>query len=368
MPGVVHAAAAAVCGPSPGRSISSAIWRPRTSPLILSNHAVQLLPEFMVPGCGCRSTRAHQRGGKTDRSALPSPDLSASVDEYVAPASDIEAVLARIFADVTGLDRFGVTTSFFDAGGNSLLAMRLASRAGTAPRCGYRVRDVFEAPTVRGLIAATAGNAPDLPPVMAVVPRPERLPLSSVQRRMWFVNQFDTASSAYNIPLPVRIKGTIDVAAVRVRCSTRSAARGAAHPLIRRTPTARTSRSPTPNRLRHRWTGRSATAGTRRLRPPAKFRRHTDLPLRVRIWQDTAAGITEVLIVAHHIALRRWIRACVIADLTAAYVARTAGAAPGWETAAGAVRRLQPLAATRTGDPGDPASILARNWRTGKPP
>ena len=82
----------------------------------------------------------------------------------------------------------GVTTSFFDAGGNSLLAMRLASRAGTALAVRVSVRDVFEAPTVRGLIAATAGNAPDLPPVMAVVPRPERLPLSSVQRRMWFVN------------------------------------------------------------------------------------------------------------------------------------------------------------------------------------
>ena len=369
VPGVVHAAAAVVRSESGAQHLVGYLAPADVSVDSVKSHAVQLLPEFMVPEVWLPIDEwPTNAAGKTDRSALPSPDLSASVDEYVAPASDIEAVLAGIFADVTGLDRFGVTTSFFDAGGNSLLAMRLASRAGTALAVRVSVRDVFEAPTVRGLIAATAGNAPDLPPVMAVVPRPERLPLSSVQRRMWFVNQFDTASSAYNIPLPVRIKGTIDVAAVR----------GAVLDTIGRHEVLRT-RYPSDADGPYQQIADAeqvaalldwqicdsrdealAAAGD-------GFDVTTDLPLRVRIWQDTAAGITEVLIVAHHIAFDGGSGRVFIADLTAAYVARTAGATPGWEPLPVQYADYSLWQQRALGDPGDPASILTRElayWQT----
>ena len=92
---------------------------------------------------------------------------------------------------------------------------RMVAAAGAALGVRVSVRDVFEATTVRSLIAATAGNSPQLPPLTALVPRPERVPLSHVQRRMWFVNQFDPASAAYNIPLPVRLRGRIDLDALR---------------------------------------------------------------------------------------------------------------------------------------------------------
>ena len=55
-----------------------------------------------------------------------------------------------------------------------------------------------------------SANAHSLPRVSAVDPRPPRVPLSGAQRRMWFLNQFDVGSSAYNVPLPLRLTGGPD--------------------------------------------------------------------------------------------------------------------------------------------------------------
>ncbi|WP_040527713.1 condensation domain-containing protein, partial [Gordonia paraffinivorans] len=135
--------------------------------------------------------------------------------EYVAPGSETEEVVAGVFADLLGVERVSVVESFFDLGGNSLSAARLAARASAALDVEVSVRDVFDAPSVRELVAVVSGRRPALPPVRAVSPRPERVPLSFAQQRMWFINRLDSSSGMYNIPLVLRVVGDLDVDALR---------------------------------------------------------------------------------------------------------------------------------------------------------
>ena len=92
--------------------------------------------------------------GKLDRKALPAPDFTTLLAEYVAPVGETQEQIAAVFAEVLGLDllRSAQTPRFFDLGGNSLSATRVAARVGEALAAEVSVRDVFEAPTVRELV------------------------------------------------------------------------------------------------------------------------------------------------------------------------------------------------------------------------
>ncbi|WP_160051032.1 phosphopantetheine-binding protein, partial [Raoultella sp. 18099] len=116
------------------------------------------LPEFMRPTVWMPVAGiALNSSGKIDRKALPQPEFGTG--ETVAPTNPVEETVAGVFAEVLGLDDIGVTDSFFDLGGNSLSAMRVAARAGDVLGADISVRDLFEAPSVRELIAAVSGHA-----------------------------------------------------------------------------------------------------------------------------------------------------------------------------------------------------------------
>ncbi|MFD4181841.1 amino acid adenylation domain-containing protein, partial [Rhodococcus sp. NPDC058514] len=153
--------------------------------------------------------------GKLDRAALPAPEF-VSAAEFRAPTTTLERTIADIFATVIGIDRIGLDDSFFDLGGNSLSATRVMARLSAALETDLSVRALFEAPTIGTLaqrIALSDGEHRRAP--LEPADRPERLPLSLAQQRMWFLNQFDTDSAVYNIPLAVRLTGHLDVAALR---------------------------------------------------------------------------------------------------------------------------------------------------------
>ena len=105
---------------------------------------VQSVPGYMVPD---QIVVVEQlpltANGKLDRSALPVPDTLDDALDYVAPTSPVEQVLAEVIADVLGIERVSAIDSFFDIGGNSLSATRVAARASDALRADISVRDVF---------------------------------------------------------------------------------------------------------------------------------------------------------------------------------------------------------------------------------
>ncbi|HEY6349975.1 MAG TPA: amino acid adenylation domain-containing protein [Candidatus Angelobacter sp.] len=90
--------------------------------------------------------------GKIDRLALPAPGKEAESSEgFVAPRTDLEEVLAGIFAEVLQVERVGILDDFFILGGHSLLATQISSRVREALHTELSVRKIFEEPTVSGL-------------------------------------------------------------------------------------------------------------------------------------------------------------------------------------------------------------------------
>jgi thioesterase domain-containing protein len=113
----------------------------------------QLLPEYMVPGMLVQmETLPLTINGKLDKKALIDPDLNFSLGEYVAPTSEIETVICKIWQEVLGISRVGITDNFFRIGGNSLLAIRVAHRMNKSLKCDVKVADVFRLKTIQQLL------------------------------------------------------------------------------------------------------------------------------------------------------------------------------------------------------------------------
>ncbi|MEU4746970.1 AMP-binding protein, partial [Actinosynnema sp. NPDC023658] len=115
------------------------------------------LPDYMVPSSlVVLDAFPLTPAGKLDRTALPAPDATAQ-EVYVAPRTHAEEVVAGVWADALGVDRVGVRDDFFDRGGHSLLANRIAMRLRSALGVAVPVRALFDHPTVEALSAAMAG-------------------------------------------------------------------------------------------------------------------------------------------------------------------------------------------------------------------
>ncbi|MBF6209344.1 amino acid adenylation domain-containing protein, partial [Streptomyces gardneri] len=174
------------------------------------------LPAYMVPSVLIALERIPLTvHGKLDRKALPAPVFE--VREFRAPTTPIEEIVAQIFGEVLSISRVGVDDDFFDLGGNSLIATQVASRLGIALDTRVPVRMLFEASTVAALAARVESHVGDgARKALIARQRPEQVPLSLAQQRMWFLNRFDTSSAVNNIPIAIRLSGDLDIAALQV--------------------------------------------------------------------------------------------------------------------------------------------------------
>ncbi len=147
------------------------------------------LPEYMVPSAFVAIDQLPlTANGKLDRKALPTPQPTTAT--YSAPRTPEEEVLRAVFADVLGADRVGIHDNFFDLGGHSLLAAKLVSRVRATLGKEVSIRMLFESPTVAELVDRLS-KAQTVRPALIAKARPERMPLSYAQQRLWFLYQME---------------------------------------------------------------------------------------------------------------------------------------------------------------------------------
>src|SRR5258706_2801688 len=149
--------------------------------------------------------------GKVDRSSLLGPNVGAGFGRVARTAQ--EELLCGLFAEVLGVERVGIDDDFFALGGHSLLATRLISRIRSSLDVEVSIRSLFEARTVCALVEclrdAAVGRAG-----LRAVERPAEVPLSFAQRRLWVLDRLAGGAANYTMPLAVRLRGALDVAAL----------------------------------------------------------------------------------------------------------------------------------------------------------
>ncbi|MEU8231341.1 amino acid adenylation domain-containing protein [Actinoplanes sp. NPDC048967] len=273
------------------------------------------LPSYMVPSLyAVVEVLPLTVNGKLDAAALPAP--APVTTESRPPADDRERRLCELFAEVLDLPSFGVEEDFFDAGGHSLTALRLLGRIRAELGGDLSLRVLFDARTPERLARATAGPARA---ALAARTRPDVLPLSPAQQRLWLLDQIDPGSSAYNYPLVLRLAGRIDMEALSLALAD----------VVARHEVLRTLISGSAQHITEPPASLPVLTGVPVAELVARpFDLAADLPIRAAVVDE---GDSSVLaLVLHHIAMDEWSDGPLLGDLSTAYLARLAGRAPAF--------------------------------------
>ncbi|MEU1957423.1 condensation domain-containing protein, partial [Nocardia rhamnosiphila] len=347
--------------PAPGEQVVSTV---------LLESLRDVLPIYMIPAVVMElDAFPLNTSGKLDRKALPAPVFETK--QFRAPSTPIEEIVAGVFAEVLGVQRVGADDDFFALGGNSLIATQVAARLGAALDTQVPVRLLFEASTVTALAAAaeTAAGRGNLP-VLAPRERPERVPLSLAQQRMWFLNRFDRDSAAYNIPMAIRLSGDLDVDALRA-----AVADVVGRHEVLRTIYPETDSGPVQlvlpagdaaPRLQVRAVAADDVVAAVSELVSTGFDVTAEVPLRVALFEvsdaagEGATGEFVLAMVVHHISGDGLSVAPLTRDLITAYAARVVDEAPGWAPLPVQYADYSIWQRELLGDETDPESLAAR--------
>ncbi|MGA4851319.1 amino acid adenylation domain-containing protein [Streptomyces sp. G5(2025)] len=353
---------------------------PPLSAADLRAHAQRELADFLVPAAFVLlDALPLTAGGKLDRAALPAPvpvPRGAVGSRGAADASRGETVraLCGLFADVLGVSSVGADDDFFALGGHSLLASRLLGRVRAGLGAELDLRTLFAAATPARLAphvdeAAKTLLPPEPSPYAGTCP----LPVPHAQHRLWFLDRLG-AGVAYNLPMLVRLRGTVDADALADALGDVVTRHEVLRTVfdevdgcpVRRVLDGAAARPP----FRHTAVAEGVLADAVEAAARHRFELSRELPVRGTLFSVRERPDEHALLVlVHHIAGDGWSLAPLFRDLSRAYAAR-AGAADRREAA------LPPLPVTyaehagrhaaRLGSPADPASLAARQlayWR-----
>ncbi|MGK8557862.1 non-ribosomal peptide synthase/polyketide synthase [Nocardia gipuzkoensis] len=326
------------------------------------------LPPYLVPdGVHVLDAMPLNANGKLDRAALPQPVFDGG-EEFVSSRTEQEAVLARLVAELTGADRVSVTANVFTIGINSLSAAQLAARAQAALGVSVGIRDIFDAPTIAGLAERIATRTHSAVVPLTPRPRPAAIPLAAAQRRMWYLNQLDTDSAAYNICFAARLTGPLDIDALQAAFRyvvTRHEPLRTVYPAVDGEPcqvvrdaaamTADVVLDPEP-------VGKTELADRIHTAVATGFDIAAAVPVRARLYR-TAADDHVLVLVVHHIAADGSSMAPLAHDVFAAYRAQVSGGTPQWEPLAVQYADYALWQREMLGSEDDPASLIARQIR-----
>ncbi|MGC5328161.1 amino acid adenylation domain-containing protein [Brevibacillus sp. SYSU BS000544] len=177
----------------------------------------QELPDYMVPRTVIQLDQMPLTpNAKIDRKQLSEMEVDWETTEYVAPRNETEEKLAIIWSEVLGIEKVGIKDHFFDLGGHSLNAIKMVSQICKAFQIELKIADLFNHPSIEELSGflihdkhQTGETAPAFKEIKPVG-KQEYYAASSVQKRMYAINQLDTESTNYNMPDVFVVKGTLE--------------------------------------------------------------------------------------------------------------------------------------------------------------
>ena len=178
------------------------------------------MPEYMVPSrFEWLDALPLTANGKVDRAALAGMRGAAadSAGDHEAPRDELEARLARVWAEVLAVERVGVRDHFLELGGHSLLALSLAARLSRELGFEVPLRWVLELGTVAALadrVRTLGSEGPAEEPVRRA-DRSQPLPASFGQQRLWWLQQTLPEPATYNVPAVFRLHGAVDADRLR---------------------------------------------------------------------------------------------------------------------------------------------------------
>jgi amino acid adenylation domain-containing protein len=179
----------------------------------LKEYLSTVLPDYMIPTFFTRIDKIPlTTSGKVDRKALPAPDLNLK-ENYVAPRDEVEKKLAEVWSEVLGLkkDSIGIDINFFEVGGHSLRATFLAASINKEFNVKLPLVKIFESPTIRGLAQYVMEEAEEQLFVSISPAKPkDYYALSSIQSRLFILQQMDLESTAYNVFTVVQMEGHLE--------------------------------------------------------------------------------------------------------------------------------------------------------------
>ncbi|MGW4477365.1 amino acid adenylation domain-containing protein [Rhodococcus triatomae] len=320
-----------------------------------------LLPDYMVPSAFVEiDTLPMTVNGKLDVRALPPvPDTVGGVSRQ--PADRVEEVLCSLFGEVLEVRDVGPEDDFFDLGGHSLLATRVISRARAVLETELTMRDLFEAPTVADLAERVRSRGTAVRPPLVPAPRPDRIPLSAAQQRLWLIQQMDRESAAYNFPIALRVRGDLDgtvLAAALGDVVARHESLRTVFDAADGVPVQRVLAGVTPEfRVVNASEGDVADLVREQVLRPFDLAR--DIPVRGSLI-GLGAQDRVLVLVLHHIATDEWSDRPFLRDLMVAYASRMGGEPPVWEPLPVQYADFTLWQRDVLGDAADPASLAGR--------
>ncbi|OHT87963.1 non-ribosomal peptide synthetase [Mycobacteroides saopaulense] len=292
------------------------------------------LPPYMVPAAVVAVDALPLTvNGKLDIRALPVPQYQET--QYRAPSNVVEEILADIYAHVLGLPRVGVDDSFFDLGGDSLSAMRLIAAVNKSVNTRLTVRALFDTPTIAQLAPCLRADSDGRAPLVPVA-RPDVVPLSFSQRRLWFLDQLHGPSAVYNMAVALRLTGPLDLDALGMALSDVVIRHESLCTVFRAEEGVPYQQVLAPEQVEFGWEVVDATAWAPSELDDAigDVARHAfdlaaEIPMHAKLFA-VSAGEHVLVAAVHHIAADGWSVAPLMRDLTVAYASRSDGQAPTW--------------------------------------
>ncbi|WP_438297294.1 amino acid adenylation domain-containing protein [Streptomyces sp. HUAS TT7] len=329
------------------------------------------LPEYMVPSAVVPLAEVPLNpNGKLDRRSLPAPDYARGADGR-APRTGREQVLCELFAEVLGVEKVGIDDDFFDLGGHSLLVTRLVNRVRAVLGVEVPARVVFDSSTVARLAESLPTGVRSSRAVLRRAEvRPQRVPLSYAQSRLWFLHRYEGPSATYNLPYVLPLSGELDTealaSAVRdvvvrhesLRTLFKADGRGVAWQVV------------VPGEdvvldVPVREVAPDAVSAAVAAEAGYRFDLSVEIPVRACVLRCGADEHVLVLLL-HHIAADGESMAPLARDLGAAYAARLRGQAPEWAGLPVQYADYTLWQRELLGEEGDPGSLLAGQlayWR-----